>query len=300
MTKLKISQLLAATVLLASAVVAHAQTITTRTNVTTTTVTNGNIITITTVTTIIKTNAAITTATAANDGRTHSVVTTNAGPWKSSVAFGLTVERGNTDTILTSATASTEKKWLQNDLTFGADGLYGETKAPGAAKNTENAETLHGFSQYNRSFWDGFFGYGRVDGLHDGIADIKYRVSLSPGLGYYFITNKTADLSAQIGPGYITEELGGRYESFANLRLEETFHYKINPHAKLWETVKFLPQVDRLNNYFVIAETGIENGLSKSNRLSLRTVLQDNYNNIPAVDRLKNDLRLVTSLVYNF
>jgi putative salt-induced outer membrane protein YdiY len=224
--------------------------------------------------------------------------------WKSSLSIGLTLARGNTDTTLASATAFTEKKWLQNDLTFGADGLYGETKAPNAQKNTENAETLHGFSQYNRSFWgsswDGFYAYGRIDGFHDGVADIKYRLSLSPGLGYFFITNKTADLSAEIGPGYIKEQLGGVSESFATLRFAEIFHYNISPHAKAWEIVKFLPQVNRFDNYLVIAELGIEAGLTKGNKLSLRTVLQDSYNNVPALGRLKNDLKLITSLVYKF
>jgi putative salt-induced outer membrane protein YdiY len=133
------------------------------------------------------------------------VVQTNG--WKSSISVGLTLARGNTDTTLASAAAATEKKWQQNDLAFGADGLYGETRPPGTPKPTESAETLHGFSQYNRFFGNGFYGFGRVDAFHDGIADIKYRLSLAPGLGYYFITNKITDLSAEIGPGYIKEQL---------------------------------------------------------------------------------------------
>ena len=285
--------------ILLAVVVAQAQMKITGTNVTTLTTTNGNTITTTTttVTTIIKTNAA---AAATNVALAHPIVTTNANPWKSSISFGLTLARGNTDTTLASATASTEKKWLQNDLTFGADGLYGETKAPNAPKATENAETLHGFSQYNRFFGNGFYGYGRIDAFHDGIADIKYRLSLSPGLGYFFVTNKTADFSAEIGPGYIKEQLGDHSEDYATLRLEEIFHYRITPHAKAWEDVKLLPQVNHFDNYLVMAEVGIEAGLTRSNRLSLRSVLQDSYDNIPAADRLKNDLKLITSLVYKF
>jgi hypothetical protein len=62
-------------------------------------------------------------------------------PWKSSIAFGLTLARGNTDTTLASATFGTEKKWPNNDLMFGADGLYGETKNPGQQQFTESAMT---------------------------------------------------------------------------------------------------------------------------------------------------------------
>jgi putative salt-induced outer membrane protein YdiY len=285
---LRITPFVAVAFLLAAVVAGQAQTNTARTNVTTTTTTNGDTITITTtaITTISKTNAA--------------VATTNATSWKGSISFGLTIARGNTDTAQASVTAATEKKWLQNDLALGADGLYGETKAPNAPKNTENAETLHGFSQYNRFLGDRFYGYARIDGFHDGVADIKYRLSLSPGLGYFFVTNKTADLSGEIGPGYVKEQLGGNSESFATLRLEEKLHYRISPHAKAWESVRLLPQINRFDNYVAMAEVGIEAGLTAGNRLSLRSMLQDSYNNIPAAAKLKNDLQLIASLVYKF
>ena len=253
-----------------------------------------------------QTNTAASSTNRATNGisQPHDKVSAPTNGWKTSISFGLTLARGNTDTTLASATAFTEKKWLQNDLTFGADGLYGENKASSQSGLKENAEILHGFSQYNRSFWgsswDGFYAYGRVDGFHDGIADIKYRLTLGPGLGYFFLTNKTADLSAEIGPGYIKEQLGGESENFATLRVAEIFHYNISPHAKAWEIVKFLPQFNRFDNYLVIAELGIEAGLTKDNRLSLRSVLQDNYDNIPAANRLKNDLKLISSLVYKF
>jgi putative salt-induced outer membrane protein len=284
--------------LLVCAAAVQAQTNITRTNVTTIT-TNGATITTTSVTTTTVTTNAPSAPT------NHTVlqranVTTNANPWKSSITVGVTIARGNTDTTLASVTAMTEKKWTQNDLIFEADGLYGETRAPNAAKETENAETLHGFSQYNRFFDNGFYWYGRADGFHDGIADIKYRVTLAPGLGYFFITNKTLDLSAEIGPGYIREQLDGRSESFATLRMGEKFHYNISPSAKVWETIEFLPQVNDFNNYIINFETGIDAALNKKKNLSLRTVLRDSYNNVPAAGRLKNDLQIIAGLAYKF
>ncbi len=273
MTVMTTSRLLVAAILLAGAVAAQAQTNTSTTSTNQTT-----------------TNAVV----------ARPKVATPTNGWKSTISLGVTIARGNTDTTLASATFSTEKKWPQNDLMFGADGLYGETKDPGQQKYTESAEILHGFSQYNRTLGDGFYAYGRIDGFHDGIADIKYRLTLAPGLGYYFITNKTMDFCAEIGPGYIKEQLDGETESFATLRIAEKFHYAISPHAKAWETVEYLPQVNQFDNYIVTAEVGIEATLNKANNLSLRSVLQDNYVNIPAPGRLKNDLKLITSIVYKF
>ena len=147
---------------------------------------------------------------------------------------------------------------------------------------------------------DDFYAYGRADGFHDGVADIKYRLTLAPGVGYYFVTNKILDLSLEVGPGYIKEQLDGESESFATLRLAQKFHYAISPHAKVWDMIEFLPQADQLNNYIVNAELGVESALTKNNRLSLRTVLQDNYNNVPAAGRLRNDLKLIAALAYKF
>ena len=137
---------------------------------------------------------------------------TNPPPqWVSSAALGLTLTRGNSDTTTLSLGANTEKKWAANDLSLGADGLYGGTRFSGASSSKENADLLHGFVQYNRSFSDKFYAYGRVDGLHDGIADIQYRLTVSPGIGYYFVKEKNTNVSIEIGPGWVDEKLGNTY-----------------------------------------------------------------------------------------
>jgi putative salt-induced outer membrane protein YdiY len=293
-TLLRTSWLAIAALLFAATVPAQAQT-----NVIT------NIITITNIVTVTNTVTSTNTISSTNQIRgkaipAHPNIAAPTNNWKLSVSFGLSIARGNTDNTLASATAFAERKWTQNDLALGADGLYGETKTPDAPKYTRNAETLHGYSQYNRTLGDDFYAYARADGLHDGIADIKYRVTLSPGLGYYFVTNKTMDFSSEIGPGYIKEQLDGDTKSIAMLRLAEKLHYAISPRAKAWEAVEILPQMNKFDNYFVNAEVGAEAGLTKGNKLSLRTVLQDSYNNVPAAGRLRNDLKLIASLGYKF
>jgi hypothetical protein len=64
--------------------------------------------------------------------------------------------------------------------------------------------------------------------------------------------------------------------------------------------VEFLPQVDNWNNYIVNAEIGVEAKLTKGNKLSLRSLIDDSYVNLPAAGRLKNDIKFITSIVYNF
>jgi putative salt-induced outer membrane protein YdiY len=220
--------------------------------------------------------------------------------WQNTATLGVTLARGNTDTTLVSLALDSTKKWAHSDLHLYADDFYGDTRLPGASSSTTTADAEHGFAQYNQDFTAHFYGYGRLEGMHDGIADIQYRMTLATGVGYYFIKNKTADLSLEGGPGYIAEKLDDQSTSYATLRIAEKFHYRISEHAKAWETIEFLPQVDNFNNYIVNAEAGIEAGLNQGNKLALRTVIDDSYDNVPAPHRLKNDLKLIAGITYKF
>ena len=214
-------------------------------------------------------------------------------PWDASAAAGLTLTRGNSKTLLFTANIAAAKKWDQNELGLGADGVYGENDS------VKNAESLHGFGQYNRLFGERIFAYLRVDGLHDAIADIDYRITVGPGAGYYFIKTTNTMLRAEIGPGYIYEKDGdGTSRSYMTLRLAERFEHKLNDHAKIWEMVEYLPQVDRFGNYIVNAEIGVETTMTK--KLNLVAYVQDTYHSEPADGRLKNDVKLVSAIKYKF
>ncbi|MEO6182808.1 MAG: DUF481 domain-containing protein [Verrucomicrobiota bacterium] len=186
----------------------------------------------------------------------------------------------------------TGKKWGQNELSFGADATYGENNS------VKNAESLHGFGQYNRLFTERAYGYLRLDGLHDAIADVEYRFTLSPGVGYYFIKEENTKLSGEVGPAFIYEKQGDDTKGYFTLRLAERFDHKLNNRAKIWQSLEILPQVDDFDNYIVNAEVGVETSLTA--RLSLRTFVQNTYDNQPARGREKNDLKLVTALAYKF
>ena len=134
-------------------------------------------------------------------------VLTNAPPpkpkavWKGSAAVGATVTGGNSQTTLATATADVDRKTDANEWSAGADAAYGQSKTSGQTETTTTANLVHGFTQYNLLFTDRFYGYARVEGRHDDVAAIRYRVSLGGGAGYYFIKNTNTDFSLEVGPG---------------------------------------------------------------------------------------------------
>ncbi|MBT5707091.1 DUF481 domain-containing protein [Verrucomicrobia bacterium] len=213
--------------------------------------------------------------------------------WETSAAVGFTLTSGNSDTVLGTASLLSLKKWELHELSAGLNGSYGEVEG------VKNNELARGTVQYNRLLGDtdSYF-FGKADLLHDSVADVEYRLSLSPGYGYYFTKNDKTKLSAEIGPGYIFEKLGSGEDDYLTLRVGERFEYKISDRARLWQSVEFMPQIDEFTNYLLVAEIGVESDLTE--KMSLRVSLQDNYDNQPAPGRKSNDLRLVTGIGYKF
>jgi len=224
---------------------------------------------------------------------TNHVVLTNQPAWESSLGLGLTLTRGNSDTVLATGNIQTHRKGLENEISLGADGAYGENNS------VENVNSAHAFSQYNHLFSERFFGYLRAEALHDEIADLQYRVTLSPGVGYYFLRQTNTSLAGELGPAMVFQRLGNEDDNFVTLRLAERFEHKFSEQkARIWQSAEILPQINDFNNFIVNAEVGIEAAISKN--VSLQTVLQDNFVNEPAPGRQQNDLQIVSGLKYKF
>jgi putative salt-induced outer membrane protein len=221
-------------------------------------------------------------------------------PWTGSAAAGLSLTKGNSDTMLITLSARTGRKWDQNEISLGINGAYGENDGE------ENNKMASAFAQYNRLFTERWYGFGRVEGLYDGIAGVDYRFTASAGLGYYFIKKTNTTFSVEAGPGYVVERLRGisgtntviENNSYMTFRVGEKFEHKFNDRVRIWQTLEFLPQLDDVHNFIVNGEVGVESALTKS--WSLRVVLQDTFDNEPAPGRENNDLKLIAGVGWKF
>jgi putative salt-induced outer membrane protein YdiY len=212
--------------------------------------------------------------------------------WETTAAVGFDLSSGNSDTMNFRADVLGLRKWDQNEIRLGGDVSYGETD------DERSTENYHAFGQYNRLFAERCYGYLNADARRDLVADVDYRLSLSPGVGYYVIKNDTTSLAFEAGPGLIFEEVGSVSSEYWTLRLAERFEHKFSDRAKLWQSAEYLPQVDRFENYLLTAELGVEAGLTE--KLALRAFVQDIYDNEPAPGRKNNDVKFVTQLAYRF
>jgi putative salt-induced outer membrane protein YdiY len=228
--------------------------------------------------------------------------------WEASAAAGITLTKGNSDTFLGNITVKATRKAPRDEVLLGASATYGTTETEEVIPRTDPPKTREetetttanasAFGQYNHLFTDKFYGGIRLDLLHDAVADVSYRATVSPLAGYYLIKNPTTQLAFEAGPSFISERVGGESDQYIALRLAERFEHKFSDKARVWQSVEFLPQIDDFDNYIINAEIGAEASLTE--KLSLRGVIQDTYDNEPAEHRKKNDLKLITALVYKF
>ena len=222
--------------------------------------------------------------------------------WETTAAAGLTLTRGTHDTLLLTAGVNTGRKWEKDEVAFGISGGYGEDKDNSVANsaNVVNNEFIQGFGQYNRLFTEKFYGGLRLDAAYDGIANLDYRITLTPLAGYYFIKNAKTTLAAEVGPSLVTEKYSGQSsDTYCGIRFAERFEHKLTDSTKIWQTASYVPDVERwMEHYVITAEAGIDTAITK--KWSLRVVLQDAYSSEPAPNIKNNELRLIAGTAYKF
>jgi hypothetical protein len=221
--------------------------------------------------------------------------------WESVASVDLTLTRGNSRTFLATASVNTQRKWASDELLLGGSAGYGNStvkSSSGQETSSETQDYLKGFGQFNHLFSERFYSGLRLEGLHDNVADINYRITVSPMAGYYFIKHTNTFLSGEVGPSLIDEELGHHTQTYLGLRVGERFEHKFGSGAKIWQSLEWIPQVDKFDNWILNAEAGVAAPITKS--LDVRLIAQDTYNNQPAAGRLKNDLKLLAGIGYRF
>lgn len=232
--------------------------------------------------------------------------------WESVAGAGVTLSRGNTKNFLATANLDITRKWSKDVALLGASAAYGKTTAINrndglVDPENKTAANLKGYGQWNHLFTERFYGALRVDGLHDDISDVFYRLSVSPLAGYYFIKTPATTLSADIGPSWIVERIGAGpgdtdgemgARGYLGLRLGERFEHKFESGARIWQTADLTPEFENWENYVFNFTVGVSAPITKA--LGVQVVADDTYDHRPTPGRLKNDFKLTAGLNYKF
>lgn len=210
-------------------------------------------------------------------------------PWEVTAASGVGLATGNSENFNLSAQLLASYLEGANELYLGADYFYAE----GAGVQTTN--NLRLFSTYNRLLSDRLYLGGGAEYFTDELADLDYRVSVMPHVGYYLLKNENVKLALEAGGGYLWENQEASRDYWV-LRFGQRLEWKLSERVSLWENVSFVPEAADFNNHYILAEAGLKTRLS--DRWALRTFVRNTYDATPAGGREQNDLSVIAGLSY--
>ena len=216
--------------------------------------------------------------------------------WEGSASLGLSLTSGNSETFGVNGAVTAERTAEKSKLLLGAQGNYGRTEIE--EEDITTTEDAKAYGQFNRTITDRFYWLVASSIEYDKMAAIDYRWTVAPGLGAYLIKTDNTSLGVDVGPAYIRQKLADEEKDSANLRVGDRFDHNLTETAKIWQSAEYLADFEDFEAYLLNAEVGVEAALMGD--LSLRVVLQDKYNSTPPEGLKKNDIALITALVYKF
>lgn len=216
--------------------------------------------------------------------------------WKKEFSFGYSMSHGNTEKLRTSGRLFLNRKTINNEFTLKVDSLYSSTN------KKMDTQRFNGLLRYAFSFtpslkWYNFYS---VEGAHDRFANIDSRITPFLGLGYWFATQERFRFFVEFGAGFEYVDYADTEENTQrNVLTPRLFFEKgLWGRSKISQDITLFISPENTQDYRVHAEAAFTAPLDQY--WSLRMSLIDDFNNAPGGTAKKNDIRLISSLVYSF
>ncbi len=212
--------------------------------------------------------------------------------WKSTLHFGASASQGNSENTLVTAGFTLDKKRGHNEYLAKLSYAYGSDNG-----DVSQDEILASASWKRVNSSDYYTGI-RMDYRKDDLADISHRMGATLVQGMFLIKEEKKWLTPEIGIGFSSQNISNKSSESVNLYAGLHSEFKINDKTKLYENFSIFSPVDQMENYWISAEVGLETILTDT--ISLKLLIQDQYEASPAKGRENNDLRFITSIEYRF
>jgi hypothetical protein len=211
------------------------------------------------------------------------------------VSFGLGQTSGNKDTL--TFNGSYDLKFDQrprNVLKSNGLLLYGKT---GGELSTQQYR-LWARDEY--TFDTRAFAYAEVRYLHDLFKGIRYLVAPTAGFGYKIVNDKRMTLSLSAGAGGAWEQdYDVPLATTGAVTFEEKFTRKISAGATIGQSFSTLWNIADFGDALYLLGANVTSTLVGKAQLKIEVL--DSYKTRPPLPGLlRNDLALITSIVYKF
>ncbi|BDS07736.1 hypothetical protein NT6N_27760 [Oceaniferula spumae] len=212
------------------------------------------------------------------------------GSWVTTALLGGSFASGNTDASSLAVGILAKRKTDLTSSELGLSGNYGETDG---LRSSESAELdLHHQYTFKKPYFVGL----RFDADYDALADLDYRLALTPYVGRFLCEDGPNFVSIEVGPSIVTEKQGGitdtYFAPYVTLKAEKHF----NPRTRIYSELSWRGEASDPSNYILSSKFGFDHAISDTTKL--KVLLTDTYDNTPAEGRKANDLKLVAGFEF--
>ncbi len=212
--------------------------------------------------------------------------------WTTTAALGVSVAKGNSDSLQVSLAYDTAYRSESDEFFFNAGYSYGENDGLTAS------DALYASIRYNRLLNQrSYFGVG-TSFLRDDLAGVNYRFTPNALLGHYFIKNETMTLALEGGPAYVIEEVNGVSDSYFAVRVAERFTWNASSNVTFNQAAILDLDPKNTDNYLLTVSAYLDVDITEN--LAWRLSGAWNYDNEPAAGLEKEDLTLTSGIAIKF
>lgn len=210
--------------------------------------------------------------------------------WSAQSSLGFSYSEGNKDLSLFGT--KFDLKYHENPFTWINSLAFNYGKESGE----KNADDLLLKSQINFNIKPAFYTLINFEYFEDELAHLEHRVVLGPGLGFILKKTDSTKWASEIGCSYLNQKFFDEDETNDTVgRVTNELEYAFSKTSSFHYLIEYLPYFNDSNNYILKGKIGIKAHLT--DMLALSFDVTDNYVNMPALGREKNDLNIMTSLV---
>ena len=223
------------------------------------------------------------------------------GLWRATGGAALSQSSGNSESTSIAITLDATNATTVDKTTLGGDYNYGRSEAAGVS--TTNTEKWNVFGQYDYNLGPRIYGFGRIGGQGDKLADLDLRVGLSAGLGYKLIDNSNTSFNVFGGAGHTTDSysvaqlIDGRTAtrfSRSSLILGEESTHKISANTSFKQRLEYAAGLSGDKAKLTKFTAGLQVAMSRT--LSLAVGFTANHNSQPPAGQKSTDTLLFTGI----
>lgn len=218
--------------------------------------------------------------------------------WTGNIAAGLLISQGNVDSEQYNLSLEAVRRADKDRITVTGSYIFGTTEdADGNDVTTNDAWKMTGkYDYFVDKKWYLFAG---ASFEKDRVANLDLRFVPSGGVGYQWVERPGFNFSTEAGIAWVYEDYrNADSEDFIAAKLAYHVDYAVNDQVTLFHNLTYLPSLEDISDYNIIADAGVRASLTRSMFAEAKIVLD--YDPSPAPGSEDLNTKYIASVGWKF